>query len=83
MRSNSDLLLAQAVISFTEFNSPSETLAEATSMRSTFNSSNNNLESVSFSATENDTPEVCSPSLSVVSMISIVLFFIARFEKEV
>ena len=70
------LVLAHSVICCTAESSPSDTLAEATSILSTFNSSNNNLAKVSFSDAEKDTPEVCSPSRRVVSIISIILRFI-------
>ena len=56
----------------TAFRSPSETRAEAISIRSTRNSSNNSLANVSFSEVEKETPEVCSPSRRVVSIISTV-----------
>ena len=69
---------AQEVIFFTASNSPSDTLAEATSKRSTSNSSKSNFAIVNFSETENDTPDVCSPSRSVVSIISIFLFAIVK-----
>ena len=47
--------------------SPADTRAEATSMRSIFNSSSKACAMLSFSAAVNDTPCVCSPSRRVVS----------------
>ena len=67
------LLSAQLDISLTELSSPSDTLAEATSILSILRSSNKSFAIVSFSLGEYDTPEVCSPSLRVVSIISICL----------
>ena len=49
------------------------------SILSTFNSVNNNCAIVSFSDAENDTPLVCSPSRSVVSIISIYRFPLPTF----
>ena len=68
--------MAQSMICFTALNSPSETLADAISILSTLSSSNNNLAKVSFSEAEKDTLEVCSPSLKVVSMISMIRCFL-------
>ena len=62
---------SQSQIIFTASNSPSDTRAEATSTRSTFKSSNSKRAIISFSWGTKDTPLVCSPSRSVVSMISI------------
>ena len=67
--------LAHFVMLFTALNSPSDTRAEATSIRSTFSSPSRSFASVSFSEDENDTPDVCSPSRRVVSIISIVFGF--------
>ncbi len=50
--------------------SPCETRAEAISMRLTCSSSSNSRAMESFSRALKETPEVCSPSRSVVSMIS-------------
>src|SRR5690606_23141747 len=72
IRSRWPLSAAQAAMAFTQSNSPCETRADAISTRSTCSSSNSSCAMVSFSETENDTPDVCSPSRSVVSMISIV-----------
>ena len=65
---------AQLVICFTEFNSPSDTLAEATSILSILSSSNRSFAIVNFSLGEYETPDVCSPSLRVVSIISRLRF---------
>src|SRR5690606_26252750 len=73
MRSRCPLSAAQLATALTQSNSPCETRAEAISTRSTCSSSKSNCAMVSFSETENDTPDVCSPSRSVVSMISIIL----------
>ena len=62
---------AQSHIIFTASNSPSDTRAEATSTRSAFKSSSSKRAIISFSWGTKDTPLVCSPSRSVVSMISI------------
>ena len=72
-------LFAQSVIALTALNSPSETLADATSILSTFKSSNNNFAMVNFSEEGNETPDVCSPSRSVVSIISIFLLTILKW----
>ena len=56
--------------------SPSETFALAISILSTFTSFNNFFAIASFSFAEKETPSVCSPSLSVVSRISIKFEFI-------
>ena len=48
-------------------------------MRSTFNSCSSNRARDSFSGAVKETPEVCSPSLKVVSMISIRLRSITSF----
>ncbi len=60
--------LAQERIFFAPWNSPSDTLAEATSIRSTPTSSNKMRATLTFSVSLNATPEVCSPSRSVVSI---------------
>ena len=65
--------LAHLAIFLTAVNSPSETLAEAISILSTFNSSRSNLAIVNFSEDEKDIPDVCSPSRRVVSIISTFL----------
>lgn len=77
MRSIKPFDTPQEVICFTALNSPSETRAEAISIRSMFNSCSNNLANVSFYDAVNDTPEVCSPSRRVVSIISIVLLILS------
>ena len=64
---------------FTALNSPAETRADATSIRSTFNSFKRSFVMVSFSLSENDIPEVCSPSLRVVSITSISFIFILDY----
>ena len=58
---------------FTESRSPSLTRADATSMRSIFKSCNNARAMTNFSWGMKLTPLVCSPSRSVVSMISTFL----------
>ena len=55
----------------TALNSPSETRAEAISIRSTW-LFKQGWAKVNFSEAEKETPEVCSPSRRVVSMISIL-----------
>ena len=66
---------AQSIIFETALNSPLETRADATSILSTFNSFKSSFDIVSFSYSENDIPDVCSPSRSVVSIISIFFLF--------
>jgi len=65
--------LAIDAMCFTASNSPSETRAEAISIRLT-PSSNSACAILSFSCAANETPVVCSPSRRVVSIISIILF---------
>ena len=60
---------AQDRIFFAPWNSPADTLAEATSIRSTPTSSNKMRATLTFSVSLNATPDVCSPSRSVVSMM--------------
>src|SRR5690606_37637404 len=61
---------AHLVMAFTAANSPSDTRAEAISILSTFTSVKSSCAMVSFSEAEKDTPLVCSPSRSVVSITS-------------
>src|SRR5574344_2102126 len=67
--------LAQAAMRFTASNSPLETLAEATSTLSTCSSSSNKRTMLNFSWLAKETPEVCSPSLRVVSSTSMRVLF--------
>ncbi len=59
---------AHSAMFCTEPNSPSEILAEVTSIRSTRSFFNSVLAILAFSGGVNETPWVCSPSLSVVSI---------------
>ena len=70
-RDSMPALRAHLQMSDTARFSPSDTRAEATSMRSTLSSCRSRRAMSSFSWGMNDTPLVCSPSRSVVSMISI------------
>ncbi len=70
MRLSSPWRSAQAHTFETVSNSPSETRAEATSIRGTWSSRRSSFAIPSFSDAEKDTPEVCSPSRRVVSMTS-------------
>ena len=63
---------AQLAMLRTASNSPSETRAEAISIRFTPKSPSSTCAMLSFSCAANETPEVCSPSRRVVSMISII-----------
>src|SRR5438477_6944159 len=59
------------MIALTARSSPSLTRAEATSIRSTFTASSSRRAMVRFSSGIIEMPSACSPSRSVVSMISI------------
>ena len=70
IRSRWPRLRAHSVMARTAASSPGETRAEAISIRLTRSSSSSRRAMESFSRALNDTPEVCSPSRSVVSKIS-------------
>ena len=73
-------LLAQEHTWFTDRNSPSDTRADAISIRSTCNSVSSRRAILNFSWGANETPEVCSPSRKVVSNISIRMeLFVVSF----
>ena len=63
---------------------PVDTLADAISSLSNFTSSSSILAMLSFSRALKDTPEVCSPSRRVVSIISSIIFvlFIVVFQIQ-
>ena len=69
-RSSLSILAAKLQIMPTASRSPSDTRADATSMRSTFRSLSSMRAMMSFSWGRKLTPLVCSPSRSVESMIS-------------
>ena len=72
-------ICAYLQIIFTASRSPSETRADATSILSTLTSRKSIRANMSFSCGTKDTPLVCSPSRSVESIISILLFFTSRW----